>query len=159
MTTPADASILYFAYGTLLGVEEMTRLCPSAKPLGYATLTDYEFHLERFGPEPNQGGCALQRVDGSEVKGVLYEVTSDEWAHLCDVSGVGTDYKVISVTVVRDDRTSESVNTLTIRDPRGPFRPSEEYIDKIVNGALSSGLPESYRAKIDDLVTRARSAE
>ncbi len=159
MTPDTDASILYFAYGTLLGTEEMTSMCPSAKPLGHAELPDYEFLLERFGPEPNQGGCALQQIDGARTKGVLYKVPSNEWAHLRRVSGEHTDYKTIRVTVERDDNAAVSANTLTVKHPIGPFRPSEEYIGKIVDGALSAGLPKSYLARIVDLVKRARTVD
>ena len=159
MSESATEGVLYFAYGTLLGIEEMQRLCETARPVAHASLADYEFRLERFGHGPADGGCALEPVQGAETKGVLYEVAATEWAHLRNVSGEHTDYKVIEVTVVDDEGENHSAQTLTIKKPIGDFRPSEDYIRKIVEGARSAELAPSYRARIDDLVTRARAVE
>jgi cation transport regulator ChaC len=159
VSEPQEDQVLYFAYGTLLGTAAMAGYCPSATPVGQATLTGYEFSFERYGSGPNQGGCSLVRAEGAQTRGVLYRMAADDWQVLREVSGEHTDYEVLPVTVQRDDRTPIAAHTLTVKRPIGPFRPSEEYLSLVVDGAASAGLPGDYRAKLNELIERTRALQ
>jgi len=151
-----EDQVLYFAYGTLLGTVAMTDYCPTATPVGQAALADYEFVFERYGPGPGQGGCSLAKVAGAQTRGILYQMPASEWANLRKVSGEHTDYKVLAVVVERDDTTSIAAYTLTVKRPIGSFRPSEQYLSLVVDGAASAGLPDDYKTKLNELAARAR---
>lgn len=159
MSRSQDDGVLYFAYGTLLGTAAMADYCPSVRSVGQATLFGYEFCFERYGPGPGDGGCSLVKAEGAETIGVLYQIPTDEWAHLREVSGEHTSYQVLAVAVQRDDRSLVAAQTLTVRNPIGPFRPSEQYLNLVVDGAASSGLPNDYRTKLTELAARARALE
>lgn len=159
MIRPQEEGVLYFAYGTLLGTAAMLDYCPSATPVGRAALADYEFRFERYGPGPGQGGCSLARMEGAETRGVLYRIPTDDWAALREVSGEHTDYVVLPITVEREDRVSVAANTLTVKEPIGPFRPNESYLSLVIEGAVSAGLPDEYRVKLDRLIEKTRALE
>lgn len=156
MSGDKEGQVLYFAYGTLLGTAAMSEYCPAAAPVGQATLTGYEFCFERFGPGPAEGGCSLVSVEGATTKGLLYQMPASDWATLREASGEHIGYEVLPITVVLEDGTPVAANTLTVKGPIGPFRPSDQYLSLVIDGAASAGLPHDYRAKLDGLVARTK---
>jgi len=155
MPSSRPDTVLYFAYGTLLSVESMQEYCPSAVLSSQACLPDYELALERFGDGLRDGGCALVPTAGVETFGVLYEIPANEWSTLKKLSGVGTAYRVLRVTVVLADGTHIEAETLTIGNPKGPFRPPDEYLNLITVGAMGAKLPPEYQVRLSEIVSRS----
>ncbi|NOY56751.1 MAG: gamma-glutamylcyclotransferase [Actinobacteria bacterium] len=155
MSSPLPDSILYFAYGTLLGATSMQGHCASAVRRGQAYLPDYELALQCFGDGPRDGGCALSPLPGMQTFGVLYEIPGDEWSALKELSGVGTAYRVLPVVVFLADGSRVEAETLTITNPKGPYRPPDDYLDLITVGAMSAELPLEYQGHLLRIVSRA----
>jgi len=154
MSSSHPDTVLYFAYGTLLGAESMQGYCASAVPSGQAYLPDYELALQRFGDGPRDGGCALSPIAGERTFGVLYEIPGDEWSALKELSGVGTAYDVLHVVVFLADGSPVEAETLTVNNPKGRYQPPDEYLDLITVGAMSAKLPPEYQIHLSQIVSR-----
>ena len=49
----------YFAYGTLLDIDYMRQLCPSARPVGVMRLDGFELGFAKCA-DPSRAGCTLE---------------------------------------------------------------------------------------------------
>ena len=77
----------YFAYGTLLDLDYMRRLCPSARPLGVMRLDGYELGFAKCA-DPSRAGCTLDAAPGGSLWGVHYELSEADMTKLDEASGV-----------------------------------------------------------------------
>ena len=72
----------YFAYGSNLCVRQMARRCPDAVDPRPAMLADHDWLI-------NQRGVAtVEPFDGSQVHGVVWQVTDHDLATLDSAEGV-----------------------------------------------------------------------
>ena len=51
--------VVYFAYGTLLEMDEIHKYCPTAEALGVFRLKGFRLGFAACGPDPASGGCTL----------------------------------------------------------------------------------------------------
>lgn len=147
--------IRYFAYCTLLDVEEMRRFVPEATPTVTARLEGYRVRFAGYG---SGGGCDLERESGHIIYGLVYELTDEQTAQLDDISGVGSGaYRRQDVTVGLSDDDNESLPAITyvIPNPVVPFRPAPEYTRPILAGARHLQFPDDYVAELEGMVRRA----
>ena len=90
----------YFAYCTLLDVNEMRRFVPTARAGVAGQVDGYRVVFATHGPNHATGGCHLERDPDSTLHGLLYELTDDEFGQLDAISGVDRGfYQRIAVTV------------------------------------------------------------
>ncbi len=61
----------YFAYGSNMNIEQMSRRCPTAKLLGTGVLNDYEL---TFKGNPRNAVATIEPCNGAEVPIVLWSV-------------------------------------------------------------------------------------
>jgi gamma-glutamylcyclotransferase len=150
-----EGNELYFAYGTLLGLDSMRRYCPSAKPFGLAFLSQHEIAFGRYGSGDLDGGCYYVPAPDSIMYGVLYQVPADELAHLDEVAGVGKWYERAPVKVTRP--TGEDVQAITYAMSafKAPYRPPTKYVQQILDGASLMHLPNWYRSRLAEIVALA----
>jgi cation transport regulator ChaC len=91
MTRPmTDNDPHYFGYGTLLGIEEMRRYCPSAEKVGVASYADHALEFWAYPSKPERVGCHLVEAWGVDAYGVVYRVPTEELAYLDRAAGVAT---------------------------------------------------------------------
>jgi gamma-glutamylcyclotransferase len=146
----------YFAYGTLLDIDLMRRICPSARAVGVMRLDGYELGFARCA-DPAQAGCTLDAAPGAAVWGVQYEMSEEDAAKLDAAAGVLKGDWARKVVTVRD-RAGNAVETTTliIPDASGPHRSPDAYVAPIHKGAADFGLPADYLTRLRQLIVRAR---
>jgi len=126
----------YFAYGSNLCVRQMARRCPDAVNPRPATLADHDWLINE------RGVATVEPFDGSQVHGVLWQVTDHDLATLDSAEGVPVRYRRDRLTVHTDDGPSEAWVYIDHRVDPGPPRPG--YLERIVDGALHHGLPHRW---------------
>ena len=82
----------YFGYCTLLDVAEMAKYCAGAKAVEIGRLKGYRVCFSTYGPGSDAGGCNLEKVEGEEIYGLLYEMTEQEFEALDKIAGVEKGY-------------------------------------------------------------------
>ncbi|HLI51582.1 MAG TPA: gamma-glutamylcyclotransferase family protein [Thermomicrobiaceae bacterium] len=148
--------VRYFAYCTLLDVNEMRRFVPEATPTITARLEGYRV---RFAGHGSGGGCDLEVAPGHVIHGLIYELTDEEAVQLDDISGVGKGaYRRLDISVRTDAGETVTAVTYVIPNPVVPFRPSPEYTRPILAGARYLRLPDGYVAELEALVQLALDA-
>jgi phage replication-related protein YjqB (UPF0714/DUF867 family)/gamma-glutamylcyclotransferase (GGCT)/AIG2-like uncharacterized protein YtfP len=127
------ASHTYFAYGSNLCVHQMARRCPGAVNPRPAKLADHDWLI-------NQRGVAtVEPFDGSEVHGVVWQVTDRDLATLDSAEGVPVRYRRDRLVVHTDEGPAEAWVYIDHRVDPGPPRPG--YLERIVDGAVHHDLP------------------
>ena len=145
--------VRYFAYCTLLDVEEMRRFCADARPEMTGTITGWNVGFARHSAEG--GGCQLLPAPGGTVHGLLYEMPGDALERLDAISGVPTGlYARIDVEVVTANGVVPAI-TYVIPSPLGPFAPSPAYVRPILEGARALDLPADYIATLEAAIRGA----
>jgi phage replication-related protein YjqB (UPF0714/DUF867 family)/gamma-glutamylcyclotransferase (GGCT)/AIG2-like uncharacterized protein YtfP len=126
----------YFAYGSNLCVRQMARRCPGAVDPRPAMLADHGWLINE------RGVATVEPFDGSEVHGVVWQLTDHDLATLDSAEGVPVRYRRDRLTVHTDDGPSQAWVYIDHRVDPGPPRPG--YLERIVDGALHHGLPQRW---------------
>jgi len=126
----------YFAYGSNLCVQQMARRCPGAVNPRPARLADHDWLINE------RGVATVEPFDGSQVHGVVWQVTDHDLATLDSAEGVPVRYRRDRLTVHTDDGPSEAWVYIDHRVDPGPPRPG--YLERIVDGAMHHGLPHRW---------------
>ena len=126
----------YFAYGSNLCVRQMAQRCPDAGNPRRAVLTDHDWLI-------NQRGVAtVEPFDGTQVHGVVWDVSDHDLATLDSAEGVPSRYRRDQMTVQIDDGHLDAWVYIDHRVDPGPPRPG--YLERIIDGALHHRLPQSW---------------
>jgi phage replication-related protein YjqB (UPF0714/DUF867 family) len=126
----------YFAYGSNLCVRQMAQRCPDATDPRPAVLTDHDWLI-------NQRGVAtVEPFAGSQVHGVLWQLSDHDLATLDSAEGVPVRYRRDRLTVDTDNGPSPAWVYIDHRVTPGPPRPG--YLSKIIDGAAQHGLPQRW---------------
>ncbi|HUH70934.1 MAG TPA: poly-gamma-glutamate hydrolase family protein [Mycobacterium sp.] len=126
----------YFAYGSNLCVRQMALRCPDAADPRPAVLSDHDWLI-------NQRGVAtVEPFAGSQVHGVLWQLSDDDLATLDRAEGVPVRYRRDRLTVHTDDGPSPAWVYIDHRVTPGPPRPG--YLPRIIDGAVHHGLPRRW---------------
>ena len=126
----------YFAYGSNLCVRQMARRCPGAVDPRPAMLADHEWLINE------RGVATVEPFDGSQVHGVVWQLTDHDLATLDSAEGVPVRYRRDRLIVHTDDGPSQAWVYIDHRVDPGPPRPG--YLERIVDGALHHGLPQRW---------------
>lgn len=124
--------MLYFAYGSNLNIEQMTRRCPDAKPLGSARLRGWQLVF--------RGVADIQRARGKVVHGGLWSITPSDLRNLDRYEGFPYLYLRHIVEVETSGRPIQAiVYRMTRSDELG--LPSPGYLRTCLDGFAAWGLP------------------
>jgi phage replication-related protein YjqB (UPF0714/DUF867 family)/gamma-glutamylcyclotransferase (GGCT)/AIG2-like uncharacterized protein YtfP len=126
----------YFAYGSNLCVRQMARRCPGAVDPRPAMLADHGWLINE------RGVATVEPFDGSQVHGVVWQLTDHDLATLDSAEGVPVRYRRDQLTVHTDDGPHQAWVYVDRRVEPGPPRPG--YLERIVDGALHHGLPQRW---------------
>ncbi|RDH75009.1 replication protein [Mycolicibacterium moriokaense] len=126
----------YFAYGSNLCVEQMARRCPNATDPRPATLADHDWLINE------RGVATVERFDGSQVHGVLWQLDDHDLATLDSAEGVPVRYRRDLLTVHTATGPAQAWVYIDHRVDPGPPRPG--YLERIIDGALHHGLPQRW---------------
>ncbi len=138
----------YFAYGSNMNQEQMSSL--GVRPLSVAAAKLPEHRIAFHGYSKTWDGAeeTVVSAPGRDVWGVIYKLTlldADTLDRRQDVRLDGTGAYFLFPTAVFDMEGKKHSVLIYKKDVLGaPEKPSREYLDFIVQGALQRGLPSSY---------------
>jgi hypothetical protein len=139
----------YFAYGMNTNIAEMTMRCPKAINLGKCMLKDYELKFRLH--------ADIDNVPGSEMEGVLWDITEECEQALDRLEGYPYYYDKIEVVVnpaTLVDNMTHIVAMAYIMTSKGQEEvPSTGYEDCLIEGYTANGLDvDKLTTKIDSLI-------
>lgn len=149
--------VVYFAYGTLLDFDEMTRFCPSAKSLGVMRLLDYKLKFSFCKKNSDQGGCDLESCPGNVMYGILYELPEKELRDLNRLSGHGDGlWTNMSINLINEKEEVVPAQTYVIPTAGDDYTPSEAYVRPILTGLEVLPIPDDYKKQVKQIINDAR---
>ena len=137
------APSLYFAYGSHLWIDQMTRRCPGSTFVGIATLKDWKWFI------CTRGYANIIPSPGDVVHGMVYAITPANEESLDGYEGVPYSYVKQMHGIEMDGSVVEAlVYVDVVRVQEGKIK--EEYITRMghaISDALQKGFPEWYIEK------------
>ena len=148
---------LYFAYGSNMLEQRLTKRVKSAEFFSNAWIPGYEVRCRKISIDGSGKADLVQTGNPKDiVHGVVYQFDPDHWPALDKHEGAtgnnpGYDRVPIQVHTDCGDR---DVTTYLARRERidESLKPYTWYLDLILCGAEQHGLPEDYRQKIENIV-------
>jgi len=139
----------YFAYGMNTNVAEMANRCPKAVNLGRCTLTGFELKFRLH--------ADIDEVVGSEMEGVLWDITEECEQALDRLEGYPFYYDKIEVIVIPDTPVNNNTHIRAmayIMHTKGAEEaPSTGYEDCLIEGYTANGLDvKRLTKKVDSLI-------
>lgn len=155
--------VLYFAYGSNMKFAQMQERCSSARFQCVGRLPGYKLAFTRDSKSWGGGVADIVVSEGAEVYGVIYTLSAKDLKELDRyegyVAGKAPDlnsYNRREIEMMATDRLESSVKAWTyFATKKAEFLPpSARYLQQIVEGAIESGLPESYIAHLRTIPSR-----
>jgi gamma-glutamylcyclotransferase len=140
-------SVLYFAYGSNLDVDQMLMRCPTARPLVRARLRDHRLEFTHLSRRWGGGAADILPHPGESVWGALYVLDPADLAKLDRFEG---GYERLEVRVEDGDGGVRSAVTYTVRS-KASFAPTAEYVSKLLRWGEHWELPDAYLARLHTL--------
>ena len=128
--------------------QQMQRRCPSSKFVCVARLADYRFAIARHSRLRDCGTANIFVEAGSEVWGVVYDV-SDKDLRALDAFEDGYRREKVFVTALNDGQHPlETLVYIAEKEESVPL-PDARYKRHLLDGALHWQLPEGYRDMLE----------
>lgn len=144
--------MLYFAYGSNLCESRLAGRAPSARFVGAGTLADHELRFHKRGQDGTAKADAVALGPGSEadsgsvVWGALAELTQGDLEIL---DGFEPGYRRSELPIAIDGELRPAWVYRSLPTHRSPnLRPSDWYLDHILEGGRARGIPQAYLARI-----------
>lgn len=151
-------ALTYFAFGSNMLTERLTRRCPSASPVGPGMLEDHGLAFSKIGRE-GSGKATIVEQAGSRVFGVIFTLDPRELGVLDAFEGKGKGYDRIDDCAVRHLSEDATVSACTYKAPSAfcdpAMMPFDWYLALVIAGARQHDLPEDYVARIATTPHRA----
>jgi gamma-glutamylcyclotransferase (GGCT)/AIG2-like uncharacterized protein YtfP len=133
----------YFAYGSNLKHERLSRRIGESSQILRATLQNYRLTFAKGWSGHDSGKANILQQQGSEVKGAVYSVTQDQLLSLDGPEGVNSGvYKRIPVIVLIDGQPTPAQTYVMVRQIC-PARPADWYLDLILKGLEQNGYSQA----------------
>lgn len=126
----------YFAYGSNLSVAQMAQRCPDAVAPRPATLADHDWLINE------RGVATVEPFLGSEVHGIVWQVSDADLASLDRAEGVPERYRRDRLTVSTNDGPVEAWVYIDHRIEPGLARTG--YLERIIDAAGHHQLPSRW---------------
>ena len=146
-------SFVTFAYGSNMPAARLRERCPSARAIGIAELPGHELRWHKRSSD-GSGKCDIVSCEAADVSvfGVIYEIAAHEKRALDRAEGLGAGYEEIDIEVHCDgERVAAKAYRATDTDPA--LRPYSWYRALVIAGAKEHGLPASYIAGLESVLT------
>jgi cation transport regulator ChaC len=129
--------MLHFAYGSNMSRALMGARCPTAEPLGTATLRGWRFVIN-----PDGFGSLTPRP-GGVVRGVLWRLNARDLAAVNAYESIGSGLYLRRLLPVRSaNRQTSALVYIARRQGEGMPRPG--YLELVIAAARDWNLPEPY---------------
>jgi gamma-glutamylcyclotransferase (GGCT)/AIG2-like uncharacterized protein YtfP len=123
--------------------QQMQRRCPSAKFISVARLADYRFAIARHSRLRNCGTANIFAEHGSEVWGVVYDVSAEDLLKL-DVFEDGYRREKVSVSASNNGNAAYEVLVYIAQKEEKVPLPNAAYKRHLIDGARHWRLPRRY---------------
>jgi gamma-glutamylcyclotransferase (GGCT)/AIG2-like uncharacterized protein YtfP len=130
--------------------EQMQRRCPSTKFVCIAVLKNYRFAIARHSRLRNCGTANIFTETGSEVWGIVYDVSEEELAILDGFEDGYRRERVLVLATGDNERSVEVLVYIAEKEDNVPL-PNSEYKRLMVAGARYWNIPELYRLMLEQL--------
>jgi len=139
----------YFAYGMNTNIDEMSMRCPGAINLGRCTLQGFELKFRLH--------ADIDQVEGSEMEGVLWDITEDCERALDRLEGYPYYYDKVDVIVIPANPVNGNryirAMAYTMTSKGQEESPSNGYEQCLIEGYTANGLDvDKLTAKIDSII-------
>ena len=132
----------YFAYGSNMLATQMQDRCPDAQHGHTAVLADHRFVIN------SRGVATIVASPGHVVHGVLWHVGPGDIVALDGFEGVADHrYKRTTVLVTPEGHDADQA-VVYVATESEPGRPRDGYLEKVLAGASTFGLPPAYLAEL-----------
>jgi hypothetical protein len=147
---------LYFAFGSNMDDEQMARRCPGTTSGGMATLLEHRLVFR--GPSKNRGGgvASVDPAPGSEVRGLLWNLSESDILTLDRREGAPHWYKRVIVSVTCRDGSSREAILYRLPGHVLEMVPTDAYYAQI---AAACATLELETTSLEDARQRAAAAE
>jgi hypothetical protein len=146
--------MFYFAYGSNMSLAQMQRRCPSARFICTARLVDYIFGIARHSRLRNCGTANICVQPGSEVWGVVYEVSASDMAAMDAYEDGYSRENVVVLQSNGNAATPEVIVYIAPQELNAPL-PNAEYKRLLLEGARHWQLPEEYCRMLEQIEAAA----
>ncbi|MDD2335565.1 MAG: gamma-glutamylcyclotransferase [Geobacteraceae bacterium] len=139
---------LYFAYGSNMNQGQITSRCFKPEVFAIARLSDHALSFSGYSKRWDGGEATLNSQPGEDLWGVVYKLSFmdserlDSWQDV-RLDGTGS-YFLFPTEVIDKDRNTYPVLLYKKFYSDEPRPPSKEYLDTILSGATSHGIPAGY---------------
>jgi len=139
-------SVLYFAYGSNLGLRRLRSpdRAPSAEKLAIGWLNGFRLVFDKVSAD-GSGKCDCERSNSAhdQVYGVVFRIDDANEVTLDAAEGLGYGYekKVVDL-VTASGVVSAAIYTATHKQPG--LKPYDWYKEHVLRGAIEQGLPAEY---------------
>lgn len=136
---------LYFTYGSNMHSARIERRVGAVRDLGRGRLAGYRHRFNKHGRDGTAKGNIVAEP-GSEVQGVLYELTDAQLERLAELEG---GYRRV-LREVEHLGTGEMIAVVTFEAiaPVEGLRPNAVYLSFYEQGMVEHDLPVDYRERI-----------
>ena len=142
--------VLYFAYGSNMKTERMTKRISSAKVVGQAKIAGKRLVCNKRSKD-GSGKANLVDSPGVEVWGVLYELAEADLLELDKAEG---GYRRVEIEVLDEQGYLIAVQTYVSQNLTDDARAYEGYKELILDGAREHRLPEGYITDLNGIATK-----
>lgn len=144
---------LCFAYGSNLSTDQMRRRCPDSKPLEKGCLKGYRLDFTGYSSVWNGSVADIVVDPGSEVWGLIYELSAEDLSRLDDYEGYPQLYTRFQTSVESLTGSISDVWVYTIVRKDNFIPPTREYMHIVKKAASELKFPETYRSYLDTIQT------
>jgi len=148
--TTAQDYTFYFAYGSNMAAERISRRIPAAKKLCTAKLTNYCLQFHKVAQD-GSGKCDIVPDSSPDavVYGVLFKFLRQDFAELDRIEGPG--YKRITIQVTTEAIGTVPAETYVATAVDSDLLPYSWYKQHVLRGAIASNLPAAYIASLESV--------
>lgn len=134
------AKVLYFAYGSNMRTDRLSKRIPSAKPAGLGKILNKKLVCNKRSRD-SSGKANLESCPGGVVWGALYEIDSSDLDRLNDVEG---GYQRTTMRVQTNEDRFVAAEVYISTELTTDAIPFDWYKKLLVSGAQEHQLPEEY---------------
>jgi gamma-glutamylcyclotransferase (GGCT)/AIG2-like uncharacterized protein YtfP len=137
-----------------MDIENLRKHAPTAEFICKAMIPNWEVQFNYYSTNYKGGVTGIEPALNKLVRGAVYEIPPDEMEHLDIIEGVqrGTYYRH-PIMVISEEGEPMLAHIYRTTNPRGPFKPTKEYLNYIVEGAKALGLPQEYISQFSNVET------
>jgi gamma-glutamylcyclotransferase (GGCT)/AIG2-like uncharacterized protein YtfP len=141
-------TVKYFAYGSNLDLLQMKNRCPSSELISKGMLPDYRLTFNKYSGGWNGGVADVVQHAGSEVWGLVFEISDSDLDRLDSYEGYHKDrtslYKRWKAVIDTPDGQVRDVWVYTVVEKEKFVQPTFEYLQIIRDAAVGWDFPKNY---------------